>query len=81
MFLHEWTPEFTLQENMIGTLHIWVTLPQLPLSFWGDSSIGKIISALGKPLMDNECTTTKLRVSYARVLIEVDIVTPHFPIA
>lgn len=30
-------------------------------------------SALGKPLFTDECTTSKLRVSYARILVEIDI--------
>lgn len=48
---------------------------QLPVIFWGDKSIGKIMSVIGKSLMTDECTTKTLRVSYARVLIEVDVMT------
>lgn len=54
---------------------IWVTFPSLPLIYWGERSIGKITSAIGRPMMTDECTSKKLRVSYARVLIEVDITT------
>ncbi|PNX83937.1 hypothetical protein L195_g039987 [Trifolium pratense] len=75
MFLHEWTPEFTLKDDLLRVLPIWVTFPQLPLIFWGEKSIGKIASALGKPMMTDECTAKKLRVSYARVLIEIDVTT------
>lgn len=35
----------------------------------------KIASAIGKALMTDECTTKKLRVSYARVFIEVNVTT------
>ncbi|XP_058751687.1 uncharacterized protein LOC131624790 [Vicia villosa] len=73
MLLHEWTPDFTLQDDILRVLPIWVTFPQLPLMMWGDKSIGKIASALGKPVMVDECTAKKLRVTYARVLIEVDV--------
>ncbi|CAJ2631967.1 unnamed protein product [Trifolium pratense] len=75
MFLHEWTPDFTLKDDLLRVLPIWVTFPQLPLIFWGEKSIGKIASALGKPMMTDECTAKKLRVSYARVLIEIDVTT------
>ncbi|XP_006598642.1 uncharacterized protein [Glycine max] len=51
---------------------IWVKLPQLPLCLWGLKSLNKIGSAIGNPLMTDECTTQKLRVSYARILVEVD---------
>lgn len=41
--------------------------------FMGGKSIGKIVSSLGKPMMTYECTTKKLRVTYACVLVEIDI--------
>lgn len=39
----------------------------------GAKSLSKIGSAIGTPLVTDECTTNKLRVSYARILVEVDI--------
>lgn len=62
MLQHEWTNEFTLKEDVLGVLPIWVTFPQLPHIYWGEKSIGKITYAIGKPLMTYECTTKKLRV-------------------
>ncbi|XP_058774764.1 uncharacterized protein LOC131649031 [Vicia villosa] len=73
ILLHEWNPKFTLHDDVLRVLPIWVMFPQLPLVYWGERSIGKIASAIGKPLMTDECTAKKLRVSYARVLIEVDV--------
>lgn len=35
--------------------------------------MSKIGSAIGVPLVTNECTTKKLRISYARILVEVDV--------
>lgn len=40
--------------------------------FGGEKSISKIASALGKPVMMDECTAKKLRVSFARVLVDID---------
>ncbi|XP_058784859.1 uncharacterized protein LOC131659723 [Vicia villosa] len=73
ILLHDWTHKFTLQDDILRVLPIWVMFPQLPLVYWGEKSLGKITSAIGKPLMTDECTAKKLRVSYARVLIEVDV--------
>lgn len=42
-------------------------------AFMGPRSLSKIGSAIGKPLFINECTANKLRVSYARILVEIDI--------
>lgn len=73
MFLCEWKPDFCLHRDVLRILSIWVKFPQLPLHLWGAKSLGKIGSALGKPLFTDECTANKLRISYARILVEVDI--------
>ncbi|CAJ2631940.1 unnamed protein product [Trifolium pratense] len=73
MLLREWKPNFNLKNDMLRTLPIWVKLPQLPLYLWGVKSLSKIGSALGTPLVTDECTANKFRISYARILVEVDI--------
>jgi hypothetical protein len=73
MLLREWKPNFNLKNDMLRTIPIWVKLPQLPLYLWGVKSLSKIGSALGIPLVTDECTANKFRISYARLLVEVDI--------
>ncbi|XP_058784060.1 uncharacterized protein LOC131658825 [Vicia villosa] len=73
LLLQEWRPDFNLKRDMLRTLPIWVKLPQLPLYLWGAKSLSKIGSAIGIPLVTDECTASKLRVSYARILVEVDV--------
>jgi hypothetical protein len=73
MLLRDWKPDFSLKRDMLRTLPIWVKLPQLPLYLWGIKSLNKIGSAIGNPLVTDECTAHKLRVSYARLFIEVDV--------
>ncbi|XP_058776814.1 uncharacterized protein LOC131651163 [Vicia villosa] len=73
MFLQEWRPYFSLDKDAIRVMPLWVIFPQLPLAFWGESSIGKVARAIGRPIMTDECTAKKLRITYARLLIEVDI--------
>ncbi|XP_058726469.1 uncharacterized protein LOC131597821 [Vicia villosa] len=51
-------------------------MPNLPLYLWGEKGISKITRAVGKPITNDECTARKLRISYARVLVEVDITKP-----
>ncbi|XP_058783664.1 uncharacterized protein LOC131658381 [Vicia villosa] len=76
MLLTDWKPNFDLKKDMLRTIPIWVTLPHLPLHLWGQRSLSKIGSALGTPLVTDECTANKLRVSYARILVEMDITKP-----
>ena len=73
VLLREWRRDFNLKKDLLRTLPLWVKLPYLPLYLWGDNTLGKIVSAIGSPIVTDECTTSKLRVSYARILVEVDI--------
>ncbi|XP_058759181.1 uncharacterized protein LOC131632453 [Vicia villosa] len=73
MILKNWCPEFNFQRDMIRTIPVWIKLPNLPLQIWGASSLGKIGSAVGKPMFTDECTANKLRISYARILVEIDV--------
>lgn len=72
LLFKEWKPDFNLKRDMLRTLPLWVKLPQLPLHLWGANNMSKIGSAIGVPLVTDECTTNKLRISYARILAEVD---------
>lgn len=55
---------------------MWFHLPKLPLHCWGEESLSRIVNAIGVPLFADDCTSKKLCVSYARVLVEVDITNP-----
>lgn len=73
MLLCEWKPDFSMKMDMLITIPLWVKFPQLPFHLWGARSLSKIGSVIGAPLVMDECTTNKLRVSYARILVKVDI--------
>ena len=55
-----------------ATVPVWVKLPDLPLDCWNDRALSKIVSRVGKPITTDKLTRTKERLSYARVLVEVD---------
>ena len=50
-----------------------MNFPKLPLNCWGVGSLSRIASAIGVPLFADECTTKQTRISYARMLIEVNV--------
>ncbi|XP_058783598.1 uncharacterized protein LOC131658307 [Vicia villosa] len=72
MILRDWKPNFSMKNDMLRTIPLWVKFPQLLLELWGASSLQKIGSAIGRPVVTDECTAHKLRVSYARLLVEID---------
>nr|TKS05769.1 hypothetical protein D5086_0000129850 [Populus alba] len=59
-------------ENMT-TVPVWVRFPNLPLKCWSIQGLSKIASVLGKPLQSDKFTATMERLSFARVLIELDL--------
>ncbi|KAG5620619.1 hypothetical protein H5410_005837 [Solanum commersonii] len=68
-----WSPEFDFNKEVLQTVPIWVKYPNLPLSCWSMDSLSRISSGLEEPLYADECTTKVDRVSFARVLIEMDV--------
>ncbi|KAF3670715.1 hypothetical protein FXO37_08401 [Capsicum annuum] len=51
-------------------------LPGLPLSYWSLNSLSRIGSDLGKPVYADNCTTNVDCISYARILVIMDITKP-----
>jgi len=52
---------------------VWVRFPNLPLCCWSPVCLSKIASVIGKPIQCDHMTSTLSRLSYARVLIELDL--------
>lgn len=72
----EWTTEFCFENEVLKEIPLWVRLRKLPLTCWSRDSLSRIGSVLGKPVCANDCTSEQKRISYARLLIEVDITKP-----
>jgi len=66
---------FYFQSPDMTTMPTWVRLPNLPLQCWNHFCLSKIASMIGKPVHCDDLTTQMTRVSYARVLIEVDLLS------
>ncbi|KAK4723266.1 hypothetical protein R3W88_026045 [Solanum pinnatisectum] len=63
-------------EEILTTIPLWVKLPNLPLNCWNSVVLSKIGSSLGKPLYADGCTTQTSRISFAKILVEVDVTRP-----
>ncbi|XP_021736996.1 uncharacterized protein LOC110703500 [Chenopodium quinoa] len=71
-----WCPDFDFHSEILRTIPLWVKFPNLPLNCWGSHTLSRLGSLLGVPICADECTTRQLRVSFARVLIEIDVKKP-----
>ncbi|XP_021727809.1 uncharacterized protein LOC110694913 [Chenopodium quinoa] len=71
-----WSPKFDFGAEILRTIPLWVKFPNLPLNCWGPETLSRIGSLLGVTIFSDECTTRQLRVSFARVLIEINVTKP-----
>nr|XP_009798866.1 PREDICTED: uncharacterized protein LOC104245019 [Nicotiana sylvestris] len=70
------TEDFNVHDEVLKTISLWVRFPNLPLNCWSMKALSKIGSTLGNPVYADECTIETMRISYARMLIEMDITRP-----
>ncbi|KAL2232352.1 UNVERIFIED_CONTAM: hypothetical protein Sindi_1415200 [Sesamum indicum] len=63
---------FEFKEDDISLTPVWATLPLLPLECWHPTALEKIGSRLGTPIAMDTLTMKMERVSYVRILVEVD---------
>ncbi|KAJ7009382.1 hypothetical protein NC653_000146 [Populus alba x Populus x berolinensis] len=59
--------------NTVKAVPVWLKFSNLPLKCWTPRCLSKLASVLGKPIQCDKLTSTKERLSYARVLMEVDL--------
>lgn len=64
-----WTAHFDLHNEVLKTIPPWVQFPNLPLNCWTKKALSKI----GVLSHADSCTTHMERISYARILTEMDI--------
>lgn len=73
VIVKKWSSEFDFLRDILKAVPIWIKLYNLPLNCWGVDALSRIGSTLGLPICMDECTSSQNRVSYARLLIEVDL--------
>lgn len=66
-----WSDKFDFHAEILRVVPLWVKLPNLPLNCWTTATLSRIGSALGVPICADSCTSRQLRVSFARLLVEI----------
>ncbi|XP_056172498.1 uncharacterized protein LOC115693838 [Syzygium oleosum] len=77
MLLQQWHSKLKLKRGVLETIPVWVRLRDIPFSLWSPFGIGRIASALGKPLYVDVQTEQMSRISYARVCVEIKASDPR----
>ncbi|XP_019159704.1 PREDICTED: uncharacterized protein LOC109156318 [Ipomoea nil] len=55
---------------------VWVRLPGLPVEYFRDGSVKKILDLVGKPIKLDIMTTEVDKVKFARAAVEIDLLKP-----
>lgn len=76
IIVKEWVADFCFEKEVLKKIPLWIRLPNLPLTCWSGDSLSRIASVIGKPLCADECTSQQKKISYARLLVEIDITKP-----
>nr|TKS08440.1 hypothetical protein D5086_0000103210 [Populus alba] len=73
LVLRPMTKLFDFSCEEMSRVPIWVKFPCLPLCCWSPICLSKIASVIGKPIQCDQLTSNLSRMSYARVLVEIDL--------
>ncbi|XP_019241653.1 PREDICTED: uncharacterized protein LOC109221639 [Nicotiana attenuata] len=74
--LQNWERDFYFDPKCITTIPLWIHLPSLSAGYWTADALSKVASAVGLPLYTDKFTAKLNKISYARVLVKVDITKP-----
>ncbi|XP_074305712.1 uncharacterized protein LOC141640934 [Silene latifolia] len=76
LILKQWTPNFPTELDKISKVLVWIILPDLDPQFWSSKALSKIACKIGTPLYADPVTTNKERLTFARIMVEVDLAKP-----
>lgn len=65
----------SLDSLSIASLPIWIQLPGLLWEFWSPMMLSKIGSVCGVPLHCDKCTLSKMKLGYAQIFVDMDVVS------
>ncbi|XP_074293086.1 uncharacterized protein LOC141619998 [Silene latifolia] len=72
VIIKPWVENMEFVKEKVDVVPVWVRLAGIPLKFWGDC-LPKIAGLVGKFVQSDKDTYDKVRLSYARVLVELQM--------
>ncbi|KAL0447058.1 UNVERIFIED_CONTAM: hypothetical protein Slati_1833700 [Sesamum latifolium] len=76
MRIFKWSPEFNpkIESSIVP---VWIRFPELPVHLFQKKALFGIASLIGSPLKIDEATADGIRLSVARVCVEIDLMNPQ----
>ncbi|XP_070004295.1 uncharacterized protein LOC142163443 [Nicotiana tabacum] len=68
-----WKPDMDLTKTQMEKIPVWVRLLDLDIKYWDKTTLTKIAGLIGQPLKAGSATTQRERLTYARVLVEIEL--------
>uniref|UniRef100_A0A803PT20 DUF4283 domain-containing protein n=1 Tax=Cannabis sativa TaxID=3483 RepID=A0A803PT20_CANSA len=73
VIMKSWDPDTNFRKGDIHKVPIWIQLENLELKYWGQNTLYKIIGQIGEPIMVDEVTKMRQKLSFPRILVEVSM--------
>ncbi|KAL9230928.1 hypothetical protein vseg_006216 [Gypsophila vaccaria] len=68
-----WSHTISHELEAVSLVPTWVLFPNLDPYLWSAKAVSKLASSIGRHICADEPTTNKTKVSFARLLIELDV--------
>lgn len=66
VFVKQWEDDTDIEKIEVVKVPIWIQLPNLPVRYWGQNCLAKIVELVGKPVKPDMATQHRERLAYAR---------------
>lgn len=70
--MKKWSSKINLDRDLLSSMPIWIKLPELNLRLWDSEILSAIASVVGNPLKLDDHTAKETRLSFARILVEIN---------
>ncbi|XP_074291104.1 uncharacterized protein LOC141617871 [Silene latifolia] len=68
-----WTETTSMAKEPVKSVPMWIRLCGLGLKFWGEKTLEKLATLVGKYMRADSATMDKTRLGYARIMVEVEV--------
>ncbi|XP_060968421.1 uncharacterized protein LOC115723622 [Cannabis sativa] len=73
MIMKAWHPDLNFRKEDIRKVPIWIQLENLDLKYWGQNTLFKLVGEIGEPILVDEVTKHRQKLTFPRVLVEVSM--------
>jgi hypothetical protein len=72
LVLKRWQPNMQFLKDNLAKVPVWVKFYNVPLEYWTINGLSCVTSAIGVPLNADLTTLLRIKLSYARVSVEIN---------